>query len=189
MMLRRPRPSSFAGDRRGVAAVEFALVAPFMVFCYLGVSILASALLVQRRAEHVTSAVADLVAQEATTSPGELSDICTVATTIMTPYSTSSAALQLRVSSIQSDATSHLTVGWSYNCQGTTALTKGSTYSGAASSYLAASQSIIVTEATYVYTTPLGATNISWLPGAYTFTNTFYLQPRESQNVTCSTCT
>jgi Flp pilus assembly protein TadG len=187
-MMRRVHPS-FARDRRGVAAVEFALVAPFMVFCYLGVSILASALLVQRRAEHVASSVADLVAQQATTSPGELTDICTVSNTIMQPYSTTSTALQLRVSSIQEDAGGNLTVGWSYNCQGTTALTKGSAYTGPVSPYISASQSIIVAEATYVYISPLGTTNISWLPGSYTFTNKFYLQPRESQNVTCATCT
>ena len=182
-------PRTFAGDRRGVAALEFALVAPLMVFCYLGVSILASALLVQRRAEHIASSLADLVAQEATTSPGELADICTVSNTIMQPYSTTSGALQMRVSSIQEDASGNLTVGWSYNCQGMTALTKGAAYTGAASAYLSPNQSIIVAEAAYTYTSPLGATNISWLPGSYAFANKFYLQPRESQNVTCATCT
>ena len=187
-MIRRRR-SAFAKDRRGVAAVEFALVAPLMVFCYLGVSILASALLVQRRVEHVASTLADLVAQQATTSPGELSDICTVANTIMQPYSTSSTALKMRVSSIQEDASGALTVGWSNNCQGMTALTKGATYTGPASSYITTSQSIIIAEVTYTYTSPLGATNISWLPGSYAFSNKFYLQPRESQNVTCATCT
>jgi Flp pilus assembly protein TadG len=185
----RCRGKTFAGDRRGVAAVEFALIAPFLIACYLGVSILASALLVQRKAEHVASSLADLTAQQATTSPSELADICTVSNAIMQPYSTTSTALTMRVSSIQEDASGHLTVGWSYNCQGTTALTKGSTYSGAASAYLTTSQSVIVAEVTYTYTSPLGTTNYSWLPGSYAFPNTFYLQPRESQNVTCATCT
>jgi Flp pilus assembly protein TadG len=181
-------PRTFARDRRGVAALEFALVAPVMVFCYLGVSILAGALLVQRRVEHVSASLADLVTQQATTAPSELADICTVSNTIMQPYSTTAAALQMRVSSIQEDANGNLTVGWSYNCQGTTALTKGSTYSGPASAYLARSQSIVLAETTYTYTSPLGTTNISWLPGSYAFSYKFYLQPRESQNVTCATC-
>jgi len=184
----RGRNRTFGGDRRGVAAVEFALVAPMMVFCYLGVSIIASALLVQRRAEHVASSLADLVAQEATTSPNTLADICAVSTTIMQPYDSSSTSLTMRLSSIQEDASGNKTVGWSYNCQGTTALTKGAAYNGAAASYLAVSQSVIMAEVTYTYTSPLGTTNISWLPGSYTFTNAFYLQPRESQNVTCATC-
>jgi len=182
------RKRTFAGDRRGVAALEFALVAPLMLFCYLGVSILASALLVQRKAEHVASSLADLTAQQATTAPSELADICTVSNTIMQPYSTASGALTMRLSSIQEDASGNLTVGWSYNCQGTTALTKGAAYTGPASAYLSTSQSVIMAEVTYTYTSPLGATNISWLPGSYPFSDTFYLQPRESQNVTCATC-
>jgi Flp pilus assembly protein TadG len=180
---------TFARDRRGVAAVEFAIVAPLMVFCYLGVAVLASALLVQRKAAHVASSLADLVAQEATTSPSELSDICTVSNTIMQPYSASSSVLLMRVSSIQEDGNGIVTVGWSYNCQGMTALTKGSAYTGPATAYLSLNQSVIVAEATYTYTSPLGTTNISWLPGTYAFTNKYYLQPRESQNVTCATCT
>ncbi|QUD86751.1 TadE/TadG family type IV pilus assembly protein [Phenylobacterium montanum] len=175
-------------DRRGVSAVEFALIAPLMLSCYLGAGILCSALLAQRKANHVASAMGDLVSQAVTLAPADLADICTVANTVMQPYDTSSTSLKMRVSSIQEDGSGNVTVGWSYPCQGMAQLTKGSAYSGPAKAYLSPNQSIIVSEVTYAWASPLQTYNISWLPGSHTFTDTFFLQPRQSQAVNCASC-
>jgi len=178
----------FGRDRRGVSAVEFALIAPIMLVCYLGVSLLCSALLAERKASHVASAMGDLTAQAVSIAPSDLADICSAAFIIMSPYDTTANSLKMRVSSIQEDAAGNVTVGWSYNCQGMAQLTKGSAYSGPAKSLLSASQSIIVSEVTYSYASPVQNLNISWLPGARTFSDAFYLQPRQSAAVTCSAC-
>ncbi|HEY2658554.1 MAG TPA: TadE/TadG family type IV pilus assembly protein [Caulobacteraceae bacterium] len=176
-------------DRRGASAVEFALIAPLMIFCYLGVSILCGATLAGRKANHAASAMGDLVAQDTTIAPPDQTDICSVANVIMAPYDTSATSMQMRITSVVEDANGSATVAWSHNCQGMTQLVKNSPYSGPATSLLAPNQSIIIAEVHYTYTSPLQHLNISWLPGTHPFVNTFYLQPRQSSQVSCPTCT
>ena len=52
----------FMGDRRGVSAVEFALIAPIMVAMYLGAAELTQVLTLDRKVTSAANAVADLVA-------------------------------------------------------------------------------------------------------------------------------
>ena len=58
----------FRKDRRGVAAVEFALIAPAMVLLYCGLVELCQAVIAERKANHVASAIGDLVTQAETVS-------------------------------------------------------------------------------------------------------------------------
>ncbi len=69
-----------------------------------------------------------------------------------------------------------------------TQLASGSGYSGPATTLLSPNQSIIISEITYTYASPLQNLNISWLPGSRTFSDAFYLQPRQSASVNCPTC-
>ncbi len=50
-------------DRRGVSAIEFALIAPVMITIYFGLIEFSQGYMAERRAGHVASMVADLVAQ------------------------------------------------------------------------------------------------------------------------------
>ncbi len=179
---------AFRRDRRGVSAVEFALIAPLMIFAYLAVSILCGATLAGRRASHAAAAMGDLAAQDTTINKAGITDICTVANVIMAPYDTTSSAMQMRVSDIHEDANGNVTVGWGPLCQGLPALVKGSAYTGPATTLLSPNQAIIVAEVHYTYTSPLQNLNISWLPGTHPFVYTFYLQPRQSSDVICSDC-
>ena len=98
-------------DRRGVSAVEFALIAPAMIAFYFGLAEITQALLAERRAGHAASAIGDLVAQSSTISNTEISDIFQIATTIMQPYPTNT--LQMRVTSVKANAAGATTVAWS----------------------------------------------------------------------------
>ena len=53
----------FAGDTKGVSAVEFALVLPLMLTLYLGGAELAQAISASRKVTLVSRTVADLAAQ------------------------------------------------------------------------------------------------------------------------------
>ncbi len=96
----------FRRDRRGVSAVEFALVAPVLILIYFGMAELSQAMMAQRRVSHSASAIGDLVTQSnAVTVNGvtsgttsKLSDLFSAASTILSPFDT--APLKLRVSSI-----------------------------------------------------------------------------------------
>ncbi len=60
----------FAGDRKGVSAVEFALILPLMLALYFGGIELGDALTIKRKVTRVTSSLSDLVTQSTTISDG-----------------------------------------------------------------------------------------------------------------------
>lgn len=165
-------------DRRGVSAVEFALIAPAMIAFYFGLAEITQALLAERRAGHAASAIGDLVAQSSSISNTELTDIFQIATTIMQPYPTNT--LKMRVTSVKANAAGATTVAWS-NASGMTAYAAGASLAVPAG-VIAANQSVIMSEVTYAYDSPVNF----FMPNAVTFNRKFYLRPRKSDEVTKS---
>jgi Flp pilus assembly protein TadG len=163
-------------DERGVAAIEFALIAPVAILLYCGFAELTMAMMAERRAAHTASVVADLVAQEASVKTSEVSDIFNIGNSIMNPFP--AAALGLRVSSITADAKGVTHVDWSQGNAGLAALTGGATVS-VPPNFLVAGDSVIMADVKYAYTSPLRMV----LPNALNFNNTFYLKPRRSTTV------
>jgi Flp pilus assembly protein TadG len=170
----------FRHDQRGVSAVEFAFIAPVLIIIYFSVAELCQAMLAERKVSHAASAVGDLVAQVGTTTPSGLTDVYAAATSVISPFP--AATLQLRVTSVKTDASDAATVDWS-NGQGLSALGKGSSVTLPAN-LLAANQYVIMAEAKYTYTSP-----ISYLfKTPVVFDQIFYLRPRMTTSVTCPTC-
>ncbi len=165
-----------ARDKRGVSAVEFALIAPAMVASYFGMAEITQALLAERKAAHAASAIGDLVAQSSSVSSSDVTDIFEIASTIMKPYSTST--LKMRVSSLTADSGGTPKVDWSSG-SGLTALTTGATVTGVPTGVIAAGQSVVMSEVTYSYDAPVDL----MMPNAVTFTRKFYLRPRKSDKV------
>jgi Flp pilus assembly protein TadG len=170
-MLRR-----FGADRRGLAAIEFALAAPIAVLLYCGFAELTMAMMADRRAAHAASVVADLVSQSTQVSATDVSDIFTSANAIMNPFP--SAPLKLRVTSVVADANGIPRVAWSQG-QGMGALTGGVAVSSFPPNLLVAGDSVIMADVQYAFTSPLQMT----LPSPVTYSNTFYLKPRRSTSV------
>jgi Flp pilus assembly protein TadG len=89
----------------GIAAVEFAILLPFMLFLYVGATELVQAMITSRKASVIARTLADLVAQQPANTDltaAQLNDIITGAKAIMAPYAISS--LKLTVSSIEFSA-------------------------------------------------------------------------------------
>lgn len=168
--------SRLGRDSRGVSAVEFALIAPAMIAFYFGLAEITQALLAERRTGHAASAIGDLVAQSSSVSNTELDEIFLIADMIMKPYSTDT--LKIRVSSLSKDSTGKLTVDWS-KVDGMTVLTTADN-PVIPSSVLANGQSVILSEVSYSYDSPVDF----FMPDAITFTRKFYLRPRKSDKVT-----
>lgn len=174
-MIRRPL-SQFAGDRRGVSALEFALLAPIMIAFYFGMSEVSQAFMTQKRMGHVASSVADLAAQDDVLTTAEINDIFAAGQTIMRPYSTASLAQRLTSVTVNNQGSPR--VDWSRG-QGMTAhgvnsvltLPTGMAVNG---------ESLIVAEVTYDYDSPIDV----FLPTATEFTRTYYLRPRIVDRVT-----
>lgn len=77
---------SFLRDKRGIAAVEFALVVPLMIAMYLGTIEMSAGVSVNKKVSRVAATVADLVTQQETTNKADLLDIMEIGESVLFPY-------------------------------------------------------------------------------------------------------
>lgn len=78
--------AGFHKEAKGVAALEFALIAPILLLLFLGTLEISLAIAVDRKISRISSAVADLITQSQTLSSQEIEDIMDIADNIMFPY-------------------------------------------------------------------------------------------------------
>jgi Flp pilus assembly protein TadG len=168
-----------ARDERGISAVEFAILAPVLIMFYMGMTEFCQGFMAQKRMAHVTSMVADLVAQEKTVTPDNLGDIGDIGGLIMKPFPT--ATLHVRVSSVTQTA-GVAAVDWSWG-DGMTPLAEGAAFQVPAG-VITDGQSLIVSETTYDYDSAADYL----MPGLTRFERTYYLRPRHVDKVACDLC-
>jgi Flp pilus assembly protein TadG len=175
---------SLRQDRRGVSAVEFALIAPVLILVYFGLAELSTGLTAKQRVSHATSAVGDLVAQaDKPLSTSDLDNIFTAARTIVAPFPT--AKLGLQVTSITGDASGKPLVDWSdVSGTGLTKRKKNDPVDLPPGLIDEPGETVIMAEATYAFDSPVGYV----LPDGLVFNDHFYLRPRSAAQVTCTDC-
>jgi Flp pilus assembly protein TadG len=117
--------SRLRGDTRGVAAVEFALIAPVMVLLYLGGVELTRVIGADRKVSLASRVAADLVAREsAAITEARLTTVCKGTQAMLAPFPT--GTLNITISSIETSATGKSTIKWTRvfangNCTASTA--------------------------------------------------------------------
>jgi Flp pilus assembly protein TadG len=173
--LRRWSLSRLARDRSAVAAVEFALILPFMLTLYIGGVQVSEALSINRKVSHVADTVADLVTQSKSLTSSDISNIMAASAAVMSPYDASS--LTISVAEIYIDSKGKATVAWS-SAQNTSAPAPGSAVTLPAA-LLVPSSHLVAAVAHYPFTPPIGYV----LTGSFDLSSTAYLQPRLSRCV------
>ncbi len=168
----------FGADIRGVAAVEFALVVPVLIVCYFGLAEFCQAYMAQKRAQHTTSQVADMIARAPTTSRAEIEAVFDIGSLIMQPFP--AAPLRLRVTHITRGNDGIARVNWS-RARGMTALSGIQTVPAG---LIDNGETIILGESEYAYDSPLD----NLLPGVTRFGGRHYLRPRLTNAIPCSDC-
>ncbi|MEO6014801.1 MAG: TadE/TadG family type IV pilus assembly protein [Devosia sp.] len=125
----------FRREERAVAAVEFALIVPFLITLYLGSLEAAALFTVDKRINSISATVGDLVAQwdpddgklpTTGSATYDLGDYMAASTGIMAPFST--AGLKIVVSLVQVKADGTTKVLWSKANAAGTARTTGLAY-------------------------------------------------------------
>ncbi len=103
----------FLHDRRGVAAIEFAFIAPVLLSLYFVTMEVSQAIEVNKKVGRVASMVADLVTQQSTISTGELDAILKIGESILQPYTRSAAGITITAIEITNETTPKVLVAWS----------------------------------------------------------------------------
>jgi len=175
-----------AANEDGVAAVEFAMLLPFMITLFFGVVECSLALLCRADVSIMASTTADLISQSDTIATSDISNIYSAAGTILYPYydpsTTGSAKPTIRITSVIYDSVSQSTtvgkVAWTCKQSGSGTLTPTSRAVASTmtlpQALLSSGSSVIVAEIAYNYASP--TTKV--ITGAINFTNNFYTKPR-----------
>lgn len=111
------------GDRSGVGAVEFALIAPVLIVLYMGSLEISVAMTVNKKLARAASTVADLVTQDEVVNKAFLKSMVNVAQSVMTPFRAD--AIKVKISGIVINAAGLSTVVWSWQQDNTKAYTVG----------------------------------------------------------------
>jgi Flp pilus assembly protein TadG len=190
------RVRKFSTDADAVAAIEFAIVVPFMLLLLVGGVELGDGMAINVKVSATAHSVADMVTQNTSLSTASMQNILTGATAIIAPYPVNSSQLTVTVSEISSDANGNLTLRWSQSYNGTSfgpgrsgigssttppyaALSVPTSLNGTAGNVNNPNNqndqvSFIVSEVSYAYTPNLGYT----ISGTVNLADSYWLFPR-----------
>ncbi len=176
----RHRVRALLADRKGVAALEFALIVPILFMLLVGTVEFSQALTVDRRVTQAANSTADLIARTKAISTSEVAGVMQIIGHLMRPYDPT--RLRVTVLNVIADVNdeTNTTVCWSYEHNG-----GSGSYADGASYPLAAGlvepgSSIIVTEVTYDYEPLIFH---YFIKTAFPLKETLFLKPRLSSFV------
>jgi Flp pilus assembly protein TadG len=166
----------FLGEDRAIAAVEFALILPLMLFLFVGVAQVGQAIEISRKVTVTTRIVTDLVTQYSSLSCSTLNTILAASAEVIAPYSSSNLAIT--VSQIQTKS-SKATMQWtaSLSSNGTIACSTPSSNFTLPSALVQSSSTAsyyIYGQVTYSFTPVLGYKIIGTIP----IYDQIYMSPR-----------
>ena len=146
--------SAFLARRDGLAAVEFAFIAPIMILLFFGVVEGSSAYSASRKVLLSANTLADLVAQEASVTKDNLDDLFVGMEDIIDQRDID---VKFRIVSVVLDtATGEMKVHWSRDSDNGAPYPAGSVYAGAIDkTLLDDATSLIVAETQYDYASPI----------------------------------
>lgn len=179
----RASAAAFRVDRRGIAAVEFAMLAPVLVIAFIGTFELAEAITVNRKVAHATSTVGDLITQSETLSSTDVENIFDATEAVMSPYPTSS--LKIVIATVEADengnpkvidSKARNTSSWPTGAAPPVTIPDGIDYT---------SQQVVIAKSEYAYTAIFGSLAKEIIgQDSFTLSDTFFLRPRNSDEIT-----
>jgi Flp pilus assembly protein TadG len=184
-------------DRRGVAAVEFALVAPLLLSMYFVTMEVAQGIEANKKVGRVGSMVADLITQQSEITPDQLEAIMKIGQSILQPYNRSTPKIVVTAIEITPDPGSKVQVKWSGKIEN--GVYSADAAAGSVTTVppaLNIANTFLVRVESYLNYKPL----ITWSAEAKptlgltaAFDNipmkeTYYLRPRMSSTIECEDC-
>ena len=172
-------------NKDGVAAIEFALIAPIMIALYLGLAEVSLLISADRNVSHAASVTGDLATQEENLTTSDIEDIFNASLAVMGTNFTNSQRVSIDIRSFEIDGSGNVQeVGYARLGTGIT-----DKYDATDTNAVLLNQAsgLVVTRVQYEYYSP--SQTFVQTP---TLSETFMLKPRKSvaipfgSNITCS---
>lgn len=188
-------------DRSGVAAIEFAFIAPLLLaMCFVTVEV-SQGIETNKKLGRAASTVADLVTQQQTITTTQIGEIMDVGKAILKPYGRSNLKFVATAIEVTDEATPKVKVVWSQASAGATAPCNA-LVKGAATDLpqaLKVRRSFIVRVVACLDYKPvvtwaagseagLGVLSTIFKNGVLKMDETYYLRPRITDTIPCSNC-
>ncbi len=175
----------FWHNKDGVAAIEFAFIAPAMIALYIGLAEVSLLISADRNVSHTASVTGDLATQEENLTTNEIEDIFNASLAVMGTNFTNSQRVSVDIRSFEIDESGDLQeVGYAKLGSGFSDKYDASDTSAA---LLNQTSGLVVTRVKYEYYSP----SQSYVQTP-TLSETFMLKPRKSPSITFGsniTCT
>lgn len=193
-MFRRTKPRIvkrlgwFAVDAKGVAAVEFAYIAPLLILALFGTVEVSRAVMMHKRFQRVSAMFGDLVSREETigNAPGEAADMLNgmmlAAQQVMYPFSMSSLNIKINSLRAKSNDKNRTRSEWSYEYKTGIAKSTCADKSMPAHNMISEGNTAIVVESSYQFT-PLLANLVPGFQSSMNWRDTITHSPRKASCV------
>ena len=147
------------GDDRGIAAVEFAMIAPLMIVMFLGMIDVSMGVGVDRKVTIVSQAMSDLASRYTTVTDNEMTNFFSIGDAMLAPYPTSDLSVTITQIYLDPNDSGKGKVQWS---KGDASRTAGSSVTvpdgliGKSGTTVLANQYLILSEVSYLYKPIIG---------------------------------
>ena len=175
----------FVEDRRGIGAIEFAIVAPLLVMAYVGAFEISVAVTVSRKVQRASSTVSDLLTQTATTNKATIDTMKEVAKHVLAPFSIQGYSMKITGIAVAADGKA--TVAWSRDSNAGTPYPAGTVITLPAT--LEAKNTFIVrTELVVPHNVLLMMPTLSSRLNQIDLSKTSYFRQRKGDKIDCTDC-
>jgi len=167
----------FSKNEDGIAAIEFAFIAPVMLFMYFGMAEVATAISVDRNVSHSANVAGDLTTQSQTVSAAEMTEIMIATIMVMGIPQSEYNQVQIEISSYGRDSSNTVVNRGKATLNGAFPTTFDA--STLDTRILSNTSGVVVARVNYLYE-PL---KLRYMPDDFNLSETFMLKPRKSANV------
>jgi Flp pilus assembly protein TadG len=193
----RSRARGLVGDRRAVAAVEFAIIAPLLLSLYFVTMEVSQGIETNKKVSRVGSMVADLVTQQQTITISEIDAIMKIGEAILQPYNRSKGKIVITAIKVTEDTPPKVEVEWERK------LVEGSASAGAIKGTATTVPPALKVKGTFLIrvesdldyepvitwaATSKPALGLAAAFDGISMSESYYLRPRMSLSVPCTDC-
>lgn len=198
MIALKDKFARFTGNKRGVAAIEFAFIAPVLLSLYFVTMEVSQAIETNKKVGRAASMIADLITQQHNTiSKSELDAIMQIGASVMQPYARSNPEFIVTAIEITDETTPKVKVAWSRKLKnGTASADAAPGTNTTVPEKLKVKGSFLIRVATNLEYKPIITYSTEQKEGLglsaafdnISMSEKYHLRPRQSPTISCSDC-